>query len=126
VISDPFLELNVIEVPFGEEPIDSLQNLFDEWLLTSTEEELVSRPMVKVFPNPAKEELVFELLSNENLNGYEMELYDLRGKSVLNQTISGPVHVLNRRDLPASSMFIYRVYNQQKVLLQSGKILFVD
>jgi len=33
-----YLDLNIPFTAFGVEPIDELQNLFDEWLLTSVNE----------------------------------------------------------------------------------------
>ncbi len=50
---NPWLELNVAEAPAGVEPIDSLQALFDAWLLTS-DEEVTDSYDFSVFPNPTQ------------------------------------------------------------------------
>ena len=50
-ISAPYLELSVLEMPFGEEPIDSLQTLFDEFQTTNVEE-LIAESAILLYPNP--------------------------------------------------------------------------
>jgi len=54
-----YLDLNVPSTPYGVEPIDSLQVLFDEWLgihvdVTDPEKEDAFR----IYPNPAWEYIV--------------------------------------------------------------------
>ncbi|MEL6835006.1 MAG: DUF1028 domain-containing protein [Bacteroidota bacterium] len=51
--SDPYLELNVLEVPFGVEPIDSLQTLFDEWALVNDVTNLEEEHGLRIYPNPS-------------------------------------------------------------------------
>ena len=61
---DPWLELNVAETLPGVEPIDSLQALFDEWLLTESRGSLQpEQPAFRAYPNPAREQLQIEVLA---------------------------------------------------------------
>ena len=54
----PFLLLDVLEMPFGEEPIDSLQVLFEAWLATSGNEVKLPTPHLLIAPNPAGNEII--------------------------------------------------------------------
>lgn len=49
----PYLELNVLETPFGVEPIDSLQTLFDEWELLNNLIDIDLQAAIEVYPNPS-------------------------------------------------------------------------
>lgn len=51
--AEPYLELNVLESPFGEEPIDSLQVLFDEWALLNNTEDVPQEDELRIYPNPS-------------------------------------------------------------------------
>lgn len=56
-----YLDLNVPSTPYGVEPIDSLQVLFDEWLgaVVGIEENGFAANF-KIYPNPASDMLVIE------------------------------------------------------------------
>lgn len=49
-----FLDLNVPTTPYGVEPIDSLQVLFDQWLIwLNTEERRTENADIRIGPNPS-------------------------------------------------------------------------
>ena len=83
VAGGPALELSILEMPFGEEPIDSLQNLFDTWIATSTEtlEEQIGLK-TSIFPNPTHEVLEVSFETNE-LRELELTIYNSFGKAML-------------------------------------------
>lgn len=75
---DPQLLLDILEMPFGEEPIDSLQVLFDELVLLPTsdilnpfEEEIV------VYPNPTGNLLYLD--NKDNLKIHQIQIYNHLG-----------------------------------------------
>ena len=51
--AEPYLELNVLETPFGVEPIDSLQVLFDEWELVNNVNDIDLGDKLRIYPNPS-------------------------------------------------------------------------
>ncbi|RMF29284.1 MAG: DUF1028 domain-containing protein [Bacteroidetes bacterium] len=79
----PFLRLNVAEVPPGVEPIDSLQALFDAWMMTSSTRELPPQPELRLFPNPSPGTLTLEVY---NLPGRTapglLRVFDFQGREV--------------------------------------------
>ena len=69
-VNDPYLELSILEMPFGEEPIDSLQNLFTNWENTTSTESIFGENKVEIslFPNPVNDWLQISLKSEKDLN----------------------------------------------------------
>jgi len=67
--NNPTLGLSILEMPFGEEPIDSLQNLFNTWISTSTEtlEETIGLK-TSIFPNPTQDVLEVSFETNEAID----------------------------------------------------------
>ena len=73
--NQPSLEFNIVSQPPGIEPIDLLQEMFDENLSVenSTVEEL------SLFPNPS--DGIINIRSDKN---YQLEIYSVEGKVILN------------------------------------------
>ena len=75
--------------------------------------------LISVYPNPATN--FTEILFNENNFGAEFNLYDIHGKLISSQTITGTKITVNRNSLPAGIYFI-RITNGEKV--QTSKLIF--
>lgn len=87
-----YLDLNVPETPYGVEPIDSLQVLFDEWLGTvvGMDEHRAADGFV-IYPNPAREYLVIE--SRQLAAGRQLSLTD---KDIANITTLSVYNALGK------------------------------
>ncbi|MBK8557546.1 MAG: DUF1028 domain-containing protein [Lewinellaceae bacterium] len=75
-----YLDLNVPSLPAGQEPIDSLQTLYNAWKTTA-----VSSPnqaTMRIFPNPASGQFFI----NSPDNG-RTEIYDLNGQRVFQASV---------------------------------------
>lgn len=102
-IGTPYLELSILEMPFGEEPIDSLQNLFDTWWATSTHSIFVENEIqVNVFPNPAKDilQVAFDMEGETEL---EFNILNVTGASTIQSSekvFNGFQKELDIEDLP--------------------------
>lgn len=76
-----YLDLNVPSLPAGQEPIDSLQTLYNQWKATSAKEPL--EVSVKIFPNPAhgqvtifsEKEGLFEMFNTAGQKVFEKNLF---------------------------------------------------
>lgn len=73
--NDPYLRLNVGQQAPGIEPIDILQDLYDNFL---TVEENIIKDLVSIYPNPALDVLSLELDPALTLNS--ISVYDVNGK----------------------------------------------
>jgi uncharacterized Ntn-hydrolase superfamily protein len=82
---NPWLELNVAEAPAGVEPIDSLQALFDAWLLTS-DEEVTDTYEFSVFPNPTQS-VVEVFISGAEQEALSIAWYNTAGQQLGQQPV---------------------------------------
>lgn len=69
-LNDPYLELSILEMPFGEEPIDSLQSLFSTWENTTSTESILGENKIRInlFPNPVNNSLQISLKIDAQLD----------------------------------------------------------
>jgi uncharacterized Ntn-hydrolase superfamily protein len=88
-VNDPYLELSILEMPFGEEPIDSLQNLFTTWENTTSTESFFGENKIEIslFPNPVNELLQVSLKSNHDLN-LSLSIINASGINIKGMSIS--------------------------------------
>ncbi len=79
-----YLDLNVPQVPYGTEPIDSLQSLYDNWkAIVALNENSSNQPATwKMFPNPAQREVNVELIDN-NLKISQIAVFSPKGETLL-------------------------------------------
>ncbi|MAT89245.1 MAG: secretion protein [Flavobacteriaceae bacterium] len=75
--SDPYLRLNIEEMPFGEEPIDSLQTLYDKFLGVN---DIPLKNQLNIAPNPVRNNLTLQW--NDTMIWKEITVYDILGKRV--------------------------------------------
>jgi len=119
---DLYLDFNVISTPAGLDPIDSLQTLMDEWggCLASGLGLNNKMDVVSVYPNPAKDFIIFNMNKN-SLENYSFVLMDVTGKVIMqteglsNNEIAIPGFVKN-------GLYFYTL-NDKAGLLSSGKIV---
>ena len=83
-IGNFYLDLCVPILPYGMEPIDSLQTLFDAWFETivGVNESPADNRTFLVYPNPVNEVLSVECLVLSERCNYELTISDLMGKTV--------------------------------------------
>lgn len=87
--------------------------------ITSVNDVEKTSDLISVYPNPATN--YTEILFNENNQGAEFNLYDIHGKLISSQMITGTKITLNRNNLPSGIYFI-RITNGEKV--QTSKLVF--
>ena len=85
-LDNPWLELNVAEAPAGVEPIDSLQALFDAWLLTSYEE-AEGIYGFSVFPNPTQSAVEVSVAGLEQQEELSVSWYNASGQQLGQQPL---------------------------------------
>lgn len=78
--NQPSLALGVRLGSTGVEPIDSLQSIYDAWVLTAGVLERVAAPALQLQPNPVHDRLLVSLATNEGLDAFY--LLDVTGRTV--------------------------------------------
>lgn len=117
-----YLDLNVPLTAFGVEPIDELQTLFDDWLLTSVTEEADMANSIRIFPNPATTMIAIDLgLETPNDQTF-VALYAIDGKLVKTEKLIQSTTALDVSALADNSMYFYRIVKNQKTIA-NGKFV---
>ena len=114
-------DLLVPSTPYGVEPIDSLQVLFDEWLIwTGMEDKPFEQPnRAKVYPNPATDQVTFEIKTTDEIDKLIIQILSIDGKAMDKLDYNGKPVTLNTAGYP-SGIYLYRVYHNQRIL-DAGK-----
>ncbi len=115
-------DLLVPSTPYGIEPIDSLQVLFDQWLIwTSTEERPFIQPnRARVFPNPARDYFTIEIEKNTGIAEFQILILAMDGKVMDEMIYTNEALQINTSAYPAG-LYIYNVKSQGR-MLDAGKI----
>lgn len=106
----PYLRLNVGQQVAGIEPIDLLQDLYDDFLGV---EENELRDKFQLFPNPVHNDLTLSIDSSIDFNSFE--IFSINGKNILEsdgQTTKGLIHQINVSELDTGVYFL-RVSSDQ-------------
>ena len=114
-VNDPYLELSILEMPFGEEPIDSLQNLFTTWENTTSTESIFGENKVEIslFPNPVNELLQVSLKSENDLN-LSLSIINASGINMKEMSISNSKIWNDKIDVKGFSSGLYYLQIKSK------------
>jgi len=102
--NDPYLRLNVGQQAPGVEPIDILQDLYDNFL---TVEDVELNNKLRLFPNPADNELTLDVDPSITLTN--LSIYDINGKNLFSQSDFGAQQLqqkINVNQLPSGVFFL--------------------
>ena len=94
---------------------------FDTFVVVKTKHIELEGADVKVYPNPFDDSAIFEI-SGAPASGYLLELFDMQGRKLFNQSYSHSTFRLLRQQLPAG-MLIYRLTTDRGRPIASGKLL---
>jgi len=110
-------DLLVPSVPYGVEPIDSLQVLFDQWLIwTSVKGEKFVQPnRAHVYPNPANNEIRFEIPTKANVQSFSLQLLTIQGELLVEIEYNDQPVVVNTSGY-SSGVYLYKVFGDSQLL----------
>ncbi len=95
-----YLDLNVAETPYGVEPIDELQVLYDEWLnWVKLEEHSENSRHLNLFPNPANNIINYRIDKKDQHLPFVLNIRDLQNRVVKELLIDKPFGSLIVSDL---------------------------
>ena len=121
-----YLDLLVPSTPFGVEPIDSLQTLFDNWLLTTNVTEVQAEAGIRVFPNPVQDHFVVNLEKELLDQPLLLQILDINGRVVYQQALQEQSTRVEKDRLEAGNIFFYQIRDQSSRVLHSGKLLLSE
>ncbi len=106
-----WLDLNVQSMPTGQEPIDSLQVLFDAWKgpdtsSTGSPGEHSTKTVCLAFPNPSNSEVILEYLPGGKKVFASLVIFQMNGKVAIERSLSDQPLRIPGGMLPAG-IYIY-------------------
>ncbi len=118
------IDLVVGETPFGAEPIDSLQAMFDAWTLINNNDDLPSEEEFRIFPNPVVDSFTIEYSRYNASKKTEVVIRDVAGKITQIIPIKDKSTTTNivRSKVP-SGQYYYSLKEDGMVIKQSGFIV---
>lgn len=119
---DWWCDLLVPSTPYGVEPIDSLQVLFDSWLIwTGTEDKPFVQPnRARVFPNPAKDHFTFEIDKISGVTDIWIQIFAADGRLMAEKSYSDHPLDIDCSEYPAG-IYLYKIVSES-LPLDAGKI----
>lgn len=118
---DLYLDLRVDVAPNRREPIDLLQEQFDEWLITGRNGPPEKR--IRLFPNPANSEIVIELIGDYPEQPFlQLDIISLSGRHMARHAIGTKRTVIPGRQFH-SGVYICRITNKNGKHLFSQKLI---
>ena len=116
----PYLELNVAETPTGVEPIDSLQQLFDEWVMTGTAPPQTGNSWFQFYPNPSSGRSRLFTNDLQRAAGSIIRIYNLQGQLLLEKKFGGQgMEVL----LPAKGILLLQISTPTGQILHTQSVV---
>ena len=110
IVGQPSLELNVGSQQPGVEPINVLQDMFDNYLSLDSDNE---EQMVKLFPNPSN-----GIVNLNSFNMYKIDVFDVTGNNVLT-TIGNSVNIHSLE----KGTYVFKLKNIQSSAISTYKIV---
>lgn len=103
-VDTPSIGFNIMEMPYGEEPIDSLQNLFNLYMdslknVDSISAVLSLEKQVMIFPNPVADILRVQIASGSNID--RVIIRDILGKVMTIQELNLGTNDIFSADWPS-------------------------
>lgn len=119
---DWWCDLLVPSTPYGVEPIDSLQVLFDSWLIwTSTEDEPFMQPnRATVYPNPASHSFTVSVEKVSGVKDLSIRILSISGQLMDELTIKNKELAIDCSDY-ARGIYLYKLIGDDRTL-DAGKI----
>lgn len=112
----PYLRLTVPSQSSGIEPIDVLQDLYDQFL-TVNENPLIDK--VTLFPNPAVNILKIQL--DRSVSAKEYQIFDINGKLLLTQQIHAETSSIDVSQFSNGLYFLKLTANDAEITLKFVK-----
>ena len=115
-----YLDLEVPFTPFGQEPIDALQQQFDTWLLTNRSDLEVIPNTFQVFPNPAS--TIIRIQSPVS-SAFQLKVYTIHAQICFEKQFDSQSIQLDVSEWCGLGTYILQFQNLKGELLQSHKII---
>ncbi|MEM1322728.1 MAG: DUF1028 domain-containing protein [Bacteroidota bacterium] len=114
------IDLNVPQTVNGRDPIDSLQSLYNTYLLTNTKD--IEQLPYQLYPNPATLQVWIEW--SASVSGGVVQLFDLNGRLLHEQQIDENRVSLMRPE-SGPGIYLFKITSSDRLRHAQGQIVFI-
>lgn len=82
-----------------------------------------SNSKIKVYPNPAKDHLVIDFGNYYSITGYEINIFDVAGKSVYSSTINKSSETIDLNTWNGKGVYFLKIYDKLNQQIENRKIV---
>jgi hypothetical protein len=82
-----------------------------------------SNSKIKVYPNPAKDHLVIDFGNYSSMAGYEINIFDVAGKSVYSSTINKSSETIDLNTWTGKGVYFLKIYDKINQQIENHKIV---
>ncbi len=79
--------------------------------------------LIKVYPNPAKDHLVIDFGNYSSMAGYEINIFDVAGKSVYNSTINKSIETIDLNTWTGKGVYFIKIFDKLNKQIENRKIV---
>ncbi len=79
--------------------------------------------LIKVYPNPAKDHLVIDFGNYSSMAGYEINIFDVAGKSVYNSTINKAIETIDLNTWTGKGIYFIKIFDKLNQQIENRKIV---
>jgi hypothetical protein len=79
--------------------------------------------LIKVYPNPAKDHLVIDFGNYSSMAGYEINIFDVAGKSVYSSTINKSSETIDLKTWSGKGVYFIKIYDKLNQQIENRKIV---
>ncbi len=81
--------------------------------------------VIKAYPNPVKDHLIIDFGNYQSMLGYEVNIFDLAGKSVYSTSVNQKIFTIDLKTWSGPGSYILRIYDKSNSVI-SAKIIIVN
>lgn len=79
--------------------------------------------LIKVYPNPAKDHLVIDFGNYSSMAGYEINIFDVAGKSVYSSSVNKQIETIDLSTWTGKGIYFLKIYDKQSNQIENRKIV---
>ncbi len=119
-----FFNGKIDDIGIWNRALDSqeINNLFNG-VYTSNVQNGYSKSSISVYPNPAKDRFVIDFGNSSNVAEYDINIFDVTGKSVYNSKINKSVETIDLNTWTGKGIYFIKIYDKQSQQIENRKIV---
>jgi hypothetical protein len=90
---------------------------------TLSTEQIPANNQIKVYPNPAKEQITIDFGNTSNIIGGNFRIINTLGQEVLNGVLSSQQNIIQLNNVKGQGVYFVKIYDSSNSMLGTKKII---